>query len=147
VKNSELFVLASSLEDKRSLLMSGNEIDKISLLFSDDLYYGHASGLTDSKSSYLTKLENKVFRYKSVQVNLSSVTALGENAFLACGIEQSRLIAGAKKSRSGSSTWGYGEKKPGDGNFSHTKRPLLKSKYQSLMPAPGWRESPLPFFF
>ena len=97
MENSELFVLASSLEDKRSLLMSGNEIDQISLLFSDDLYYGHASGLTDSKSSYLTKLENKVFRYKSVQVSLNSVTALDKNAFLACGIEQSRLIAGGEE--------------------------------------------------
>jgi len=54
------------------------------------------ASLTPSQA-YLTKLENKVFRYKSVQVSLNSVTALDKNAFLACGIEQSRLIAGGEE--------------------------------------------------
>jgi two-component sensor histidine kinase len=94
---SELFLLAENLEEERAFVMSGNNIESMSLLFSDDLYYGHASGLIDSKAGYLDKLRNKVFRYKSVKVDIRSVTALDEHAFMVSGSELSTLIVAGEE--------------------------------------------------
>ncbi|NVZ24663.1 nuclear transport factor 2 family protein [Pseudomonas gingeri] len=91
VTETDLFTLATELEDKRFRLMIDADVNSFEQLLSDEVVYVHSSGFTDDKTSYLKKFREGAFVYHSAEQHLEQVSALGENALMATG--SVRMIA------------------------------------------------------
>jgi hypothetical protein len=92
--DTELFKLATALEDKRFRLMIDADVENFRELLSDEVVYVHSSGFTDDKTSFLKKFHEGAFVYHSAEPNMQKVLALGNDAFLASGTVTMKATVG-----------------------------------------------------
>ena len=71
-----------ALEDKRFLAMTGKDWKGLEALVHDQLLYTHASGLTDSKASWLESMTSGKTKYKSASFIERKVRMLGDAALV-----------------------------------------------------------------
>jgi hypothetical protein len=94
----ELFELAVRLENERAALISANDAGQLAGILSKDLYYGHSSGLSDTKGSYLDKVSSGAFKYKIVTATVETAVPLGEDGLMVNGVEHIEVtISGVYK--------------------------------------------------
>jgi hypothetical protein len=80
-----LFELAVDLEHKRCQALMSNDAEKLAILLSEDLYYGHSSGYGDNKKDFIRGIEDRVYVYKSVSTTLHNVNPVGEQGIVING--------------------------------------------------------------
>lgn len=81
-----LFEQASDCEAKRWELMLNADTKALADLLSDDLLFIHSSGLKDCKQPYLETIRSGTVVYRSASSRIDTVTALGDDAFIASGV-------------------------------------------------------------
>jgi ketosteroid isomerase-like protein len=77
---SEKEILA--LEDKRFGAMIARDFAALEKLLHDDLLYTHASGVTDTKASWLEAMKSGKTKYKSVNCSDRKVRVFGDVALV-----------------------------------------------------------------
>jgi len=91
-----LFRLAATLETHRADLLVAGNLEGLTGLLSEDLYYAHSTGLVDDKRAFLQKLKNGELHFRAADVHLDAVTALGEQSFQVSGLLDLRVQAGGQ---------------------------------------------------
>jgi ketosteroid isomerase-like protein len=71
-----------SLEDKRFGAMIARDFAGLEKLLHDDLLYTHASGVTDTKASWLESMRSGKTKYKSVNCSDRKVRIFGDVALV-----------------------------------------------------------------
>jgi hypothetical protein len=72
-----VFQQAVELEDLRCKALMSNSAEELSVLLSDDLYYGHSSGYGDNKQGFLKGVQDHLYVYKDVSVKVLDVHPVG----------------------------------------------------------------------
>ena len=75
---TNLLAFATSLEKGREKAMTATDSKLLNELLSEELCYGHSSGYTDTKSTFIEKLNSAVYRYSFVKTRIHQVTPIGE---------------------------------------------------------------------
>lgn len=65
-------------------------------LFADELRYTHSNGLVDTKASYMTAIQNKVFDYRTADRSDTEVQVFG-NLALVTGAATIDVVAGGRE--------------------------------------------------
>lgn len=86
----EIKELALQLEHSRAAAQAMNDIQTLSDLLSEDLYYGHSTGQGDSKSAYLSKMTTGIFQYEEVTPHVVNVSPIGEDGLMIQGTVEIR---------------------------------------------------------
>ncbi|QHS62815.1 nuclear transport factor 2 family protein [Chitinophaga agri] len=81
----EIKELALQLEHSRANAQATNDVQTLSALLSEDLYYGHSTGQGDSKSAYLSKVTARIFQYEEVTPHIVNVSTIGEDGLMIQG--------------------------------------------------------------
>jgi ketosteroid isomerase-like protein len=79
--------LASAVENLRIAMEEGNK-ESLSRLVSDDLSYGHSSGVIENKQQFIDKLVSGQSDFVTIQLSSQTITLSGET-----GIVRHRLDA------------------------------------------------------
>jgi len=87
-----------ALEDKRFLAMTGKDWKGLEALVHDQLLYTHASGLTDSKASWLESMTSGKTKYKSASFTERKVRLIGECALVTGGAAIEAEVNGQPRS-------------------------------------------------
>jgi hypothetical protein len=93
---ADLFRMAAALETHRADLLVAGNVEGLTDLLSEDLYYAHSTGLVDDKTSFLQKLKNGGLQFQAADVHLDAVTALGEQGFQVSGLLDLRVQVGGQ---------------------------------------------------
>lgn len=94
--DTPLFKLATELENRRLGLMIDADVNAFAQLLSDEVIYVHSSGFADDKISYVKKFREGVFIYHRGVSQLKTVSALGDDGFMATGTVQIDATVGGE---------------------------------------------------
>ncbi len=78
--------LAADLETDRSRAMVKGDVDKLSVLFADELYYGHSGGYWDNKTDFIRKMKEGSYLYHYVRCVVRGVLPISENSMVIHGM-------------------------------------------------------------
>ena len=84
------------LEERRWAAQIGEDSAAMAELFADELRYTHSNGLVDTKESYMTAIQNKVFDYRNADRRDTEVQVLG-NVALVTGAATIDVVAGGRE--------------------------------------------------
>lgn len=87
-----------ALEARRYDAMTGNDLATLAVLFHDELVYTHASGVVDTKASYIDALRQGHTRYLSVEQRQQQVKLLGDVALVIGASHLEVEVRGVRKS-------------------------------------------------
>ncbi|MGB9367354.1 MAG: nuclear transport factor 2 family protein [Xanthobacteraceae bacterium] len=77
--DNEEAAVNQAIENLRKAMLEADK-DKLAALVSDQLSYGHSSGVLESKAQYIDVIASKKTIYKSINLLEPSVTVAGPNA-------------------------------------------------------------------
>jgi ketosteroid isomerase-like protein len=72
--------MIKSLDSVWATAIMGKDVSQLELLLADDLIYGHASGVLDTKSSYIEKVASGKQIYNSLEQKNIRIRLLGSDA-------------------------------------------------------------------
>ena len=84
------------LEERRWTAQIGEDSAAMAELFADELRYTHSNGLVDTKESYMTAIQNKVFDYRNAERSDTEVQVFG-NVALVTGAATIDVVAGGRE--------------------------------------------------
>ncbi|MGH1493761.1 MAG: nuclear transport factor 2 family protein [Acidimicrobiales bacterium] len=84
------------LEERRWTAQIGEDSAAMTELFADELRYTHSTGLVDTKESYMTAIQNKVFDYRHAERRDTEVQVFG-NVALVTGAATIDVVAGGRE--------------------------------------------------
>ena len=84
------------LEERRWTAQIGEDSAAMAELFADELRYTHSTGSVDTKESYMTAIQNKVFDYKNADRSDTEVQVFG-NVALVTGAVTIEVVAGGRE--------------------------------------------------
>jgi ketosteroid isomerase-like protein len=67
------------MEERRWQAMIDKDIDALNTLLHSQMRYTHSNATVDTKDSYITAIENKVFDYRNVETKDTEIQLIGEN--------------------------------------------------------------------
>lgn len=85
-----------ALEDERWAAQIAEDIDTLSGLYSDSMRYTHSNGMVDTKQSYLTAIEKRVFDYRSEERSDVECSIVGDTA-LVTGRARFNVVVGGDR--------------------------------------------------
>ncbi len=96
---TEFTLLAEKLENLRWRAMLAGDMHALETCLADDMRFIHASGLVDTKQSYLEKLRNRTIIYTSADPLPDQLIPLGDAAFAVTGTVSMGAIVGGVERR------------------------------------------------
>ena len=85
-----------ALEDERWAAQIAEDTDKLSELYSDAMRYTHSNGMVDTKESFLTAIEKRLFDYRSEDRSDVECSIVGDTA-LVTGRAQFHVVVGGDR--------------------------------------------------
>jgi hypothetical protein len=74
--------LVNDLEADRAKAMMHGDINKLSVLFADELYYGHSGGYWDNKADFIRKVREGTYLYHYVSCVVRGLMPIPDNAIV-----------------------------------------------------------------
>jgi len=71
-----------SIQQKRFEAMVRADLPTLRLLITEDLTYTHTNGQTDSKGTFLSKIENANLKYEAIQTTSTNVRIYGDTGVI-----------------------------------------------------------------
>ena len=71
-----------SIQQKRFEAMVRADLPTLRLLIAEDLTYTHTNGQTDSKGTFLSKIENANLKYEAIQTTSTNVRIYGDTGVI-----------------------------------------------------------------
>ena len=84
-------------EDRRYDALVGPDLPALRQLFHDRLSYAHSSGVRDTKSEYLAKIESGYYDYARIDHPVERVDVLGDTAVVVGRMNADLLVQGSPK--------------------------------------------------
>lgn len=84
-----------ALEDERWAAQIAEDTAKLAELYSDAMRYTHSNGLVDTKESFLSAIEKRVFDYRSEDRSDVECSVVGDTA-LVTGRARFHVVAGGR---------------------------------------------------
>ena len=88
--HNEIFI--KSQEHARVAAMLAGDVRELDRILHDDLIYGHTSGLTDTKSTYLAKIENGLVRYLNAETDIKTIRRYSNFALILVHIRMDAML-------------------------------------------------------
>ena len=88
-----------AVEDRRWAAQIEGDADSLAALLADELTYTHSNGVVDSRDSYLEKVAEGFFDYRSEVRSDTAVTTIGDCAIVTGRVEFEVVVGGSRQVR------------------------------------------------
>ena len=83
-------------EKERLDALAAGDVATTEALLSEELYYGHSSGFSDTKASYLAAVRDGRYVYRHASASIDRTIPLGAEAFIVTGEETLDVVMNGK---------------------------------------------------